>query len=145
MMNDALRNLLDTVYELSKQTIAAGDEVQPAILSHQRTGETAIIDVRNFMQSARGKDAVAAMAKQLIALPATDAVLFVSEAWTAVRDTPDLDIPPSEDPNRIECVVMFCYDKHADYLCTAPIQRPENILGPLRMPDYESTSGRFVR
>jgi hypothetical protein len=145
-LNSALRMLLDVVHKRSATTIAEGDEVRPLIITHNRDDDLlSFVDCGKLMNSAQGKDAVAEMAKQFIALPSIDAVVFISEAWLAIRNKPDLDLLPSEDPNRIECLLVVGYDKESDHVCRAIITRPDNTLGPLEFLPYEEQRGRFVR
>lgn len=97
-----------------------------------------------------GKDFIAWVVREMLKKERAEWVLYISEAWMLVLDSPNAEIPeqrPRDHPDRIEVVLYQLEDADAGIVsANQRITRTggKPILGPLRFdPDQMVSIGRF--
>ena len=148
---EAMQGLMKDAAMLAHAAMHTGGELSHTLLIHGADGN-AIYVPRNVDDEA-SKDLFVKRARLMCIANAADATVFVSEAWVRkAKDLNaglDLNIRPSEAPDRQEMVILMGESRNGHCQKMLPIERSEDgkFIGFGEAPEmtFHEVQGRFAQ
>jgi hypothetical protein len=141
-----LQELFNCAAENAKSIFEQSGEVHP--MWHVVDGDNQNILIATPWSSDEEKEAITFSLRLLFRQQRVKRLAFIVEAWIVSARTERISSPPSKHPDRREVVMITAEDRdgsslHGMYYVLRPEHGPAK-LSPLKMQDYDKTTGRMV-
>lgn len=136
----SVKVLAEHGFKVAKGIIEEGRDLQPVFLVIGPGGQFARLPVG--WGGGAEKEAVFAAVRHTLRTVGAKAYVFISEAWVskAPKDGPLPDLPPSEDPNRSEILMVEGNDTSGNAVwISAEITRNSDGVGKVGEPEKDIT------